>query len=74
MGEVRSPYSILVGKPEGKRSLGRLRLRWEDNIRMDLRDISRKLWTEGSGSERGPVVSPCKHDNELLEMGNFLTV
>jgi hypothetical protein len=29
----------LVGKPEGKRSLGRLELRWEDNIRMDLRDI-----------------------------------
>jgi hypothetical protein len=32
-------YSILVGKPEGKRPLGRPRRRWEDNIRIDLRKI-----------------------------------
>jgi hypothetical protein len=32
-------YRILVGKPEGKRPLGRPRRRWEDNIRMDLREI-----------------------------------
>jgi hypothetical protein len=32
-------YKILVGKPEGKRPLGRPRRRWEDNIRMDLREI-----------------------------------
>jgi hypothetical protein len=32
-------YVILVGKPEGKRPLGRLRRRWGDNIRMDLREI-----------------------------------
>jgi hypothetical protein len=31
-------YRILVGKPEGKRSLGRPRRRWEDNIKMDLRE------------------------------------
>jgi hypothetical protein len=35
----RSAYRILVGKPEGKRPLGRPRRRWEDNIRMDLREI-----------------------------------
>jgi hypothetical protein len=35
MGEKRSAYRILVGKPEGKRALGRRR--WEDNIKMDLR-------------------------------------
>jgi hypothetical protein len=34
-----SAYRILVGKPEGKRPLGRHRRRWEDNIRMDLREI-----------------------------------
>jgi hypothetical protein len=39
MGEKRNSYRILVGKPEGKRPLGRPRRRWEDNIRMDLREI-----------------------------------
>jgi hypothetical protein len=39
MGEVRVAYNILVGRPEGRRLLGRPRRRWEDNIRMDLREI-----------------------------------
>jgi hypothetical protein len=39
MGEMRNVYNILVGKPEGNRPLGRPTLRWEDNIRMDLREI-----------------------------------
>jgi hypothetical protein len=39
MGEVRNAYKILVGKPEGKRPRGRYRHRWEDNIRMDIREI-----------------------------------
>jgi hypothetical protein len=38
-GEMRKAYKILVGKPEEKRSLGKTRRRWEDNIRMDLREI-----------------------------------
>jgi len=38
-GEMRNVYKILVGKSEGKRPLGRPRHRWEDNIRMDLREI-----------------------------------
>jgi predicted RNA-binding protein YlqC (UPF0109 family) len=36
-GEKRKAYRILVGKPDGKRPLGRLRRRWDDNIKMDLR-------------------------------------
>jgi hypothetical protein len=39
MGEGRAVYSVLVGKPEGKRPLGRPRRRWEDNIRMDLQEV-----------------------------------
>jgi hypothetical protein len=39
MGEERKVYEILAGKPEGKRPLGRQRRRWEDGIRMDLREI-----------------------------------
>jgi len=39
MGEGRGVYRILVGKPEGRRSLGRPRRRWEDNIRMHLREM-----------------------------------
>jgi hypothetical protein len=39
MGEGRGVYRILVKRPEGKRPLGRPRLRWEDNIKLDLREI-----------------------------------
>jgi hypothetical protein len=38
MGEERSVYRVLVGRPEVKRPLGRSRRRWEDNIKMDLRE------------------------------------
>jgi hypothetical protein len=39
MGEDRNVYRVFIGKPEGKRPLGRLRRRWEDEIRMDVREI-----------------------------------
>jgi hypothetical protein len=39
MGEMRGSYNILVGRPEGRRPLGRPRRRWEDNIKMDLKEI-----------------------------------
>jgi hypothetical protein len=39
MGEKRNAYGLLVGTPEGKRPLGRLRRRWVDNIRMDLGEV-----------------------------------
>jgi len=35
--EIRNSYKILVGKPEGRRPLGRSRCRWEDNIKMDFK-------------------------------------
>jgi hypothetical protein len=43
-GEGRGVYRVLVVKPEGKRPLGRPRRRWEDNIKMDLREI----WIHGA--------------------------
>jgi len=39
MGARRGVYSVLVGKPEGKRPLGRPRRRWEGNIKIDLREV-----------------------------------
>ena len=44
MGEGRGVHRVLVGKPEGKRQLGRPRRRWEDNIKMDL-------WEVGGGGD-----------------------
>ena len=41
MGDGRGVHRVLVGKPEGKRPLGRPRRRWEDNIKMDLREVGK---------------------------------
>jgi hypothetical protein len=45
MGERRGAYRALVGKPEGRRPLGRPRCTWEDNIKMDLREVGWGAWT-----------------------------
>jgi hypothetical protein len=66
-GEGRSVYRVLVGRPESKRPLGRPRYRWEDNIKMDLREIGidevNWIWL---APDRGPVVGFCEHGNEPL--------
>ena len=48
MGEGRGVHRVLVGKPEGKRPMGRSRRRWEDNIKMDLQEVGGgcKAWME----------------------------
>jgi hypothetical protein len=48
MVDDRGVHTVLVGKPEGKRSLGIPRRRWEDNIKMDLQEVGggRGEWTE----------------------------
>jgi len=48
IGEGRGVHRVLVGKPEGKRPLGRLRHRWEDNIKMDLQEVEGRCgdWME----------------------------
>jgi hypothetical protein len=49
----RSVYRVLVGKPEGKRPLGRHRCRWEDNIKMDLQEVEWGFWTGSSWLRKG---------------------
>jgi hypothetical protein len=46
MGEKRNVHRLLVGKPEGKRPLGRPRRKWIDNIKMDLLETGLNVWTE----------------------------
>jgi hypothetical protein len=59
MGKGRGVHRVLVGRPEGKRPLGRTRRKWEDNIKMDLREIGIDERTGFSwlriGSSGGPV-------------------
>jgi hypothetical protein len=64
MGEERKVYKVLVGKPEGKRPLGRPRRRWEDVIRMDLRRLAGSCGFELTGSGQGPVASCCECGDE----------
>jgi hypothetical protein len=45
MGEGRGAYRVLVGRPEGRRPLGRPRRRWEDNIKMDLQEVGWVAWS-----------------------------
>ena len=46
--ERRGVFSVLVGKPEGKRPLRRPRRRWEDNIKMDLQEVDVEVWNVSS--------------------------
>jgi hypothetical protein len=60
MGKKRNAYRILVGKPEGKRPLGRPRRRWVDNIKMCLREIG---W---DGMDWIDLAQDRDHGNESL--------
>jgi hypothetical protein len=62
-------YRVLVGKPEGKRLLGRPRHRWEDNIKSDIRELV--CWGYGldrAGSGYGQMVGTCECGNEPNEI------
>jgi hypothetical protein len=65
MGEVRGVYRVLVGKPKSKKPLGRPRHRWEDTIKLDLREIG----IDGANwirlaQDRVRLVGFCEHGNE----------
>jgi hypothetical protein len=64
MGEKRKVYKVLVGKPEGKRPLGRPRHRWKDRIRMDLREIVLGVWIGFDWLGKGPVAGCCECGDE----------
>jgi hypothetical protein len=65
MGEEGKVYKVLVGKPEGKRPLGRPRRRWEDGIRMDFREIGLGgCGLDSTDSGQGPVAGCCECGDE----------
>ena len=55
MGERRRVFRVLVAKPEGKRPLGKRRPRWEDNIKMDLKEVGCEAWSGSSWLRKGTV-------------------
>jgi hypothetical protein len=63
-GEERKVNQVLVGNPEGKRPLGRPRRRWEDGIRMDLREIGLRVVTQDRDRWRA-VVSAVMNLRDL---------
>ena len=66
---------MLVGKPEGKRPLGRSQLRWGDNIKMDLQVVGCGLGLDRAGSGQGQVADTCDCGNEpsgSIKCGAFL--
>jgi hypothetical protein len=77
MGEDRDVYRVLVGKPEGKRPLGRPRRRREDNIKDGSSGTWRGSWgLDGVASGEGQMAGTCGYGEGLsgsINAGNFLT-
>jgi len=76
MGEERVVYRVMVGKPEGRRPLGRPRRRWLDNIRMNLQEVGCGYmdWI-GLARDREQVADGCDCGNEpsgSVKCGEFL--
>jgi hypothetical protein len=71
LAKIINVYKTFVGKPDGKKPLGRPRRRWEENTRIDLREIVQ----EGADWMQGLVVGSCEHGNEpsgSMKGGEFL--
>ena len=75
MGEDRGVRRVLVGKPEGKRPLGRQRHRWEDNIKMDLQEVGggRGDWMElAQDRDRWQALVDTVREFGFHKCGEFL--
>jgi hypothetical protein len=75
MGDRRGVYGVSVGKPEGKRQLGRPRHRWEDNMKRDPKGGDVGAWTGSIWLGIGQVVGTCECGNEppgSIKCGEFL--
>jgi hypothetical protein len=75
MVEKRSVYKVLVGKPEGKRPMGRPRRRWEDNIRMDLQEVGCGVMDWIGLARDNQMAGNCDCGNEpsdSIKCGEFL--
>ena len=77
MGERRGVYGVLVGKPEGKRPLGRPRRRWEGNIKIDLQEVESGVidWIElaQDWDRWRTLVNVVMNLRVPQNLGNFLT-
>ena len=75
MGEDRGMYRVLVGKPEGKRPLGRPRRRWVDNVRTDLQEVRCGYMDWIGLAHDRQVADACECGNEpsgSVKCGEFL--
>ena len=76
MGERRYSYRVLVGKPEGKRPLGRPRRRWKGNIKIDPQKVECGVYgLDRFGSGQGQVAGTCECGNKpsgFVKCGEFL--
>jgi hypothetical protein len=74
-GERRDAYRALMGKPEGRRPLGRPRGRWEDNIKMGLREVGWEHRLDRYGLGQGQLAGSCVYGYEpsgSMKCGEFL--
>jgi len=75
MEERGGVYRVLLGKPEGKRQLGKTRHRWEDEIKMDLQEVGLEVWTGSSWLRIGTGGGPFDYGIEpsgSIKCGEFL--
>ena len=75
-GERRGVYRVLVGKPEGKRPLGRPRSRWEEYFKMVIQEVGCGYGLDRAGLRQIQVAGTCECGNEtsgFIDCGKFLT-